>query len=604
MISGRLSGWKFRSAALATALLCALPAGVPRSVGQGNQTTTAGFARSLLTRAAWSMIAHHIRGPRTGKGWAWPSAIQSPEVNSDRDVGAASVGMGFIAAYQTTGNRAFLHAAQEAADWLVSIAEPGRGGLHWPNSESATAIDHTSYTSFDDGAMGIADFLYRVYALDHARNYLRVAEAGLRWEESVGFGADGHRCPARCSWRWDRNPRSGVFTGMGMGVSGIAYGFDLFARRTGSAQYERYAIGAANYIQRLIDARGAVPEQPGQPGWDTGYLSGSAGDAFMFLSLYHHTHSARWLRDATRLLGFVDSSGHRSGHQEWWPIEIDPSGRQNNNAAALGIEEGNAGIGWVMLNAFELTRRAAYLEVAIRAGNYLVAHLSKLRDGLACAEDLRGGNNRLFHTSLDNGAAGCGSFLVDLSIVTGIRKYRKAADRLAVWLKAVSRTGPRGIWWHDQLNVTSGRWINAREMSWHWGQAGIVAFLSRLSGWRISMPTEQQSIVPLARATPRESKDRKALAAHDRSAARSPRRARWACLQVIAETADFFLELRDLRAQRADLVGPGNTARVEPVDERVYPEHRSQGREQTQREPDKGRILGRSYFDYPEVGPS
>jgi hypothetical protein len=70
--------------------------------------------------------------------------------------------------------------------------------------------------------MGIADFLYRVYALDHRQSYLRAAEAGLRWEEAVARGGDGRSCPAVCSWRWDQDPRSGIFTGMGMGVAGIA----------------------------------------------------------------------------------------------------------------------------------------------------------------------------------------------------------------------------------------------------------------------------------------------------------------------------------------------------------------------------------------------
>jgi len=485
---------------LAAVLMCGCTAGLT-GVAPGATLTRprVSSVRGLLESAARSMIRHHIRGPRTGKGWAWPSAIQAPQVNTDRDVGAASVGMGFIAAYQTTGVRAYLHAAEEAANWLVSIAEPARGGLHWPNSVSTAAIDQTSYTSFDDGAMGIADFLYRVYALDHHKRYRRAAKAGLRWEEAVARGHNGHRCPVVCSWRWDQDPHSGIFTGMGMGVSGIAYTFDLFARRMGSARLERYAVGAASYVQSLINSRyDAVPEQPGQPGWDTGYLSGSAGDAFMFLSLYHHTHHRRWLRDAIRLLGFVDRTGHVTDDQESWPIEFDPSGRQDNNAVALGTEEGNAGIGWVMLNAYEVTHRTTYLTVAERAGNYLVAHLSRMRGGLACVEDIGSGNTTLFHTSLDNGAAGCGFFLHDLSVVTGTKKYQDAAESMVGWLGSVSRTDRRGIWWYDQLNARSGRWANPREMSWHWGQAGIVAFLSRLSGWAVSMPVEEQSILPLS----------------------------------------------------------------------------------------------------------
>jgi rhamnogalacturonyl hydrolase YesR len=498
----RLNGRLFRWLVLATALACGCAAGMAgAAAGTAPARPAVSSVRSLLDSAARSMIRHHIRGPQTGIGWAWPSAIQAPQVNTDRDVGAASVGMGFIAAYQTTGEPAYLHAAEEAADWLVSIAEPARGGLHWPNSESATAIDHTSYTSFDDGVMGIADFLYRVYALDHHKGYLRAAEAGLRWEEAVAHGADDHSCPAECFWRWDA--QAGIYTGMGMGVSGIAYTFDLFAQRTGSAKLERYAIGAARYVESLINRRyDAVPEQPGQPGWDTGYLSGSAGDAFMFLSLYQHTRDKRWLRDAVRLLGFVDRRGHVSGDQEGWPIEFDPSGRQNNNAIALGTEEGNAGIGWAMLNAYEVTHRTTYLTVAERAGNYLVAHLTRMPGGLACVEDIGSGNTTLFHTSLDNGAAGCGFFLHDLSIVTGIERYQQAAESMVGWLRAIARTDQRGIWWYDQFNARSGRWIHPREMSWHWGQAGIIAFLSRLSGWAVSMPVEEQSILPLSPAVP------------------------------------------------------------------------------------------------------
>lgn len=487
-------------------VLCSCGAGRPGGDrASDRQGLSPAADRALLNAAAHSMIAHRIAGPRTGEGWAWPSSIQAPQVNTDRDVGAASVGMGFIAAYQATGRREYLHAAERAADWLVSVAEPSRGGLRWPNSESAAGVDQTSYTSVDDGAMGIADFLYRVYTLDHHRGYRNVAMAGLRWEEKRAHGADGHRCPAMCAWTWDRNRRDGTYTGMGMGISGIAYTFDLFAQRTASRVFERYATGAARYIASLISRRySAVPEQPGHPGWDTGYLSGSAGDAFMFLSLYHHTRSPRWLHDAIRLLGFVARRGHIARGRESWPIEFDPSGRQDNNAIALGTEEGNAGIGWVMLNAYQLTGRLTYLTIARWAGNYLIAHLTRMHGGLTCAEDVGQGHTTLFHTSLDNGAAGCGFFLHDLSVVTGNRKYQQAAAQIATWLRASARTSHGGIWWYDQLSSAAGRWIHPREMSWHWGQAGIIAFLARLTGWTTSMPVEEQSIVPLRRHDQRD----------------------------------------------------------------------------------------------------
>jgi hypothetical protein len=35
-------------------------------------------------------------------GWAWRSSIQAPHYQTDRDVGAASVGEGLLAAYAVT----------------------------------------------------------------------------------------------------------------------------------------------------------------------------------------------------------------------------------------------------------------------------------------------------------------------------------------------------------------------------------------------------------------------------------------------------------------------------------------------------------------------
>ena len=126
---GRLSGRLPRWLVLAAALVCGCAAGMAGAAPGGALARPAvSSARSLLDSAARSMIRHHIRGPRTGIGWAWSSAIQAPQVNTDRDVGASSVGVGFLAAYQTTGERAYLHAAEEAADWLVSIAEPDTRG--------------------------------------------------------------------------------------------------------------------------------------------------------------------------------------------------------------------------------------------------------------------------------------------------------------------------------------------------------------------------------------------------------------------------------------------------------------------------------------------
>jgi hypothetical protein len=69
-----------------------------------------------------------------------------------------------------------------------------------------------------------------------------------------------------------------------------------------------------------------MPEHPGQQGYDTGFLNGSAGDALFFLDLYRDTGEARWLQDARRLLSWVRSQAVIAGSGLAWPIEVGPGG--------------------------------------------------------------------------------------------------------------------------------------------------------------------------------------------------------------------------------------------------------------------------------------
>ena len=199
------------------------------------------------------------------------------------------------------------------------------------------------FTSFDDGAPGIADALWRLWAVTGDRRYRRAALAGMRAEERLAEAPAGARCPRRyCRWPYD--PGAGdetIRTGIGEGNAGIAYAYDVFAQRSGDRRFERYATSSAAYLERLITRQGAMPWAVGRRHYILGFLGGAAGDAFMFLRLYRHTGQRRWLRDARRLLGWVArrARSRRAGID--WPIFLDarrpgPAGRR----AATGSEEG------------------------------------------------------------------------------------------------------------------------------------------------------------------------------------------------------------------------------------------------------------------------
>jgi len=88
-------------------------------------------ALKVVRKQADALVARHRAMPQGG--WAWRSAVQAPHFQTDRDVGAASIGEGLLAAYAVTGDRRYRRAAAAAGDFLLGVAEPAAGGLRWPD---------------------------------------------------------------------------------------------------------------------------------------------------------------------------------------------------------------------------------------------------------------------------------------------------------------------------------------------------------------------------------------------------------------------------------------------------------------------------------------
>ncbi|HSU08756.1 MAG TPA: hypothetical protein VLK57_06100, partial [Pseudonocardia sp.] len=63
------------------------------------------------------------------------------------------------------------------------------------------------------------------------------------------------------------------------------------------------------------------------------------------------------------------------------------------------------------------------------------------------------------------------------------------------WLVATAVKAETGWSWHGTR--VDGEWTLADEPSWHWGAAGVLAFLARMHGWPVDSPGMQPSLVPL-----------------------------------------------------------------------------------------------------------
>jgi lantibiotic modifying enzyme len=425
--------------------------------------------------AADSLVARHVAMP--DGGWAWRSGIQAPHFHTDRDVGAASVGEGLLAAYAVTRSPRYLSAAVNAGDYLLGVAEPVGDGLRWPDwADPDGTRSETHFTSHDDGAAGISDFLWRLYRASGETRFRAASLAGLRWLVREARNGFHEPCPAVCTWRWTDDPDwTDSWNGFGMGLGGIAFTLDAFAARTGDRLHRDYARGARAALLRLTDGgRRPLPEVPGSTARSTGFFAGSAGTAKVLVG--HHETAAR------RLLGWVNRQAVATGRGGLrWPLVRDPRGGDDLRSAT-GFQEGAAGIAWVNLRAYRSTGKHAYRETARRAGVWLRRAAKPEGRGSFWAER-PGERGSSAHTSLDNGAAGIGFVLEDLARA-GIEPgaNRAAAQRALVWLHARARRDRLGAYWYEHR--AGGRWHVRADPSWHWGAAGIAAFAARMAGWR------------------------------------------------------------------------------------------------------------------------
>src|SRR4051794_15228591 len=124
-------------------LFCALAAAAAATPRASHR-----LAVKVARMAADSLVARHRAMPEGG--WAWRSSIQAPHYQTDRDVGAASIGQGLLAAYAVTGDARYRRAPLAAGDYLLGVAQPAARGprrAHRGGPPGGGAA--TRYTSFD-----------------------------------------------------------------------------------------------------------------------------------------------------------------------------------------------------------------------------------------------------------------------------------------------------------------------------------------------------------------------------------------------------------------------------------------------------------------------
>jgi lantibiotic modifying enzyme len=463
----------------------------------------------MLKRAGQSLLDQH---EEADGGWRFQSVIQAPHYQTDRDVGASSVGMGFLVmADKYPEDHRWLQAAEQTAGWLMAVEQKDSNGVHWTDYVDDNEKASATYVSFDDGTIGISDYFWRLYTKTRNPAYKDTAISALEWTfaQAKNTGTD----QPEYSWQWNTSDSdSEYYMGMGEGAVGLVHTFATYYERLrGSdpavaAQCKQYIDGTLRYINSVRSALGnndgdarALPEtgvigRGGDTEMNAGYLSGSAGAAFMYLKLYKVFGDKQYLAEADQLFSWLEDKEDGplvvpGPNMVAWKLALDPQGG-DNPVLATGFEEGAAGIGWAYLQAYKVTGDPKYLGIAKQAGNWLSSVAVHEHNGVTWHE-YESPAKPTVHANLNNGAAGIGMFLLDLAESSHDSTYHDLAVQAFNWLtETAQRDQKNNIYWNDN----DGDDDYSHDPSWHWGTAGIIAFLAKIDGGKTDIPGEQPAL--------------------------------------------------------------------------------------------------------------
>jgi hypothetical protein len=478
----------FRSGLSLVIALCWLAAGPAAAAPQ-----SANPAGDLLAAARDSLLAAQAQSE--GGGIAWRSVLQAPNFQTDIDVGTAGIGNAALDAYAASGDQRDLSMAIGAGRWLLSAQRAGGG---WPDFDNPPGKvppgpSRRAFTTLDDGAAGQALFMHRLYLASGDPAFLASARAAAGWLVRTAHAVEGQRCPEQaCYWYWSYplpEPRDPVLLGLGSGVAGIVEALADLSGRLDEPRLLTYAKAGAAYLEQQIAADGSVPLVKGGRTAGTGLYEGAAGVAHAFLALYRATGERRWLADAERCLGWVARTAAHGPGGLRWPQSV---GAEGDPSVHTGQAWGSAGIGWVALQAYHVTKRPRYRDLALAAGQSLLATRHHNERGTWWPET---DGQRDVYTSLDLGVAGVAYFLHDLDVEFQEPAFAAVATDAARWLQSRALTDERGapVWAVSECDGCGGA-SQTGENSRHWGSAGLLSLAARLGGGRSDMPRDVPSI--------------------------------------------------------------------------------------------------------------
>jgi lantibiotic modifying enzyme len=408
-------------------------------------------------------------------GYSWTQLSGNTKRFVGRWHGAAGVATFFLEMYDLTGNTTFLDYAEGTADWIYGTHEENQGDFY--PDDNATVTKDYKLGGWSRSPAGIGSFFLRLYETTGTQTYMdhvveiasflianaTMSNGGMTWEDSTG------------------NDR--IATAIGHGLAGTGMFFVEAFQATGSLEYSAV-------IQSITQALGdmAVDTVDGFA-WTQSDVSsdvhfglyyGVAGvGKFLNLAAHSGLPEAHGIDEA---LDYLESTAVAdSGGLKWAEF--------NGTAAKYKTNylKGAAGIGTFFLSAYKMRygnpffegifpTATSHLDVAKGAATWLQARAIAENDGYKWPRNLEADNSfagsSTNQTSMYAGAAGIGTYFLEMFRATGDPTYLSYAEGAANWLESVAnKTYGFAFTEHDSQDQTTE--LSTR---WTFGSPGIGGF--------------------------------------------------------------------------------------------------------------------------------
>lgn len=449
------------------------PAKKPPTTASPERLVPADSAEAKLLKESGTWLLAQMKDdpakakPGGVRGAFWPEFDADPFTTDALYGGVAGTVTSLLTLHEMTGDKSYADAARRAVRHLIDKAVEDNGGLTWEIAWDDNKGGMPTYrsSSLYSGTAGIA------WVLLTAGDVLGDAEAAKAGKRGMDWVVAQLGTIEKSKGKfWDRGALDII-----SGSAGICLALEDAAKLTGEAKYHAAAVEAADGLieaARKAEDGWSWPTTVGEERTYTGFSHGVAGIGATLARMFGATGDGKYLdaaKQAARWLERNEVAVCGEGTLAW-KHHVPADGTKD--WLWEGWCHGPSGTCRLHLLLHSMTGEAKYLQAAEAGAKYLLENTHPEKDRMGAG---------FYSPSLCCGAAGAGTYMLDLHRYTGKKEYLDYATKVMGFLDRIADRPAKGkaCW------SLSGR-VEEDGKTYHGtclmvGQGGYISFFARLA---------------------------------------------------------------------------------------------------------------------------